>query len=101
MNFTQKQYHVRPPLSRPSVAGVPVPLQVCNQGGAECAVGLVARIGRAIASEQIERLRADAQRAAVANRTDRARIAEALDHVCERSVDLVGPGNLITDQPAL
>jgi len=81
--------------------GIPIALEVCDEGWAESAIGLVARIGRAIAAEQIERLRADAQGAAIADRADRARVAEALDHVRKRSVHLIGPSNLVTDQPAL
>src|ERR1700704_1429324 len=101
MNFTQKHCDIDSAPSRPSVVRVPVPLQVRNQGGAERAIGLISRIGRAVASKQIERFLADAQRTAVANCADRARIAEAIDHVRERSVHLVGPRYLVTDQPAL
>src|SRR5262245_60161995 len=77
------------------VVGVPIALEVRNEGRAERTIGLVARIGRAIAPEQIKRLLADAQRAAIADRANRAGIAEAFDHVRKRSVDLVGPGNLV------
>src|SRR6185312_13067790 len=60
-----------------------------------------ARIGGKILAEQIERLLADTERAAVRGGADRARIGEAGDDVIERAVHVGRRGNLVADQTAL
>src|SRR5437870_11455551 len=81
--------------------GIPVALEVGNQRRAETAIGLVARIGRAVAAEQVERLLSDPEGATIADRADRAGVGEAIDQPCQSGVHLVGPRDLVTDQPAL
>src|SRR5262249_56327854 len=80
---------------------VPIALEVGDESGAETAIGLVARVGRAVASEQVERLLPDPEGAAIADCADRARVGEAVDQPFKRAVHLVGARDLVTDQPAL
>src|SRR5262245_26500351 len=56
-----------PSISHRSVMGVPIALEVGNERRADVAIGLIARIGRAIAAEQVERLLPDPQGAAIAD----------------------------------
>src|SRR6516165_7371931 len=52
---------------------VPVALEICDQGRAEVAIGLLARIDGEIGAEHIERLLRDAGGAPVARRAHHAR----------------------------
>src|SRR5262245_61405071 len=80
---------------------VPVPLEIGDEGRAETAIGLVARIGAGIAAEEIERLLPDAERAPVADGADRARIGEPLDYAIDGRVHGVARRDLVADQTAV
>src|SRR5262245_15751918 len=64
------------------------------------AVGLLARIDRGVAAEEVERFQADAERAAVADGADRPGIGKAGDDTLDRGVHRRGGGELVDDEAA-
>src|SRR5262245_6405013 len=78
---------------------VPVALEICDQGGAEVAIGLLARIDGEVGAEHIERLLRDAEGAPVARGAHHARIGQPLDHALDGRVHLAGFDDLVADQP--
>src|SRR5262245_9105126 len=79
---------------------VPIALEIGDQGRAEVAVGLLARIDREIRSEGVERLLRHPEGAPVARRAHHAGTGEPLDHPFDRRVHRAGLDDLIADQPA-
>src|SRR5262252_9936895 len=65
---------------------VPVTLKICDQGRAEVAVGLLARIDGEIGAEHVERLLRDAEGAPVAGGAHHARTGQPLDHAFDGRV---------------
>ncbi len=78
--------------------GVPVALEIGDQGRAEMAVGLLARIDREIGAEHVERLLGDAEGAPVARRADRAGAGEARDHTFQRLIHAAVRDDLVADE---
>src|SRR5579859_2593480 len=84
-----------------SVMRVPLAFEIGDQRRAEMAIGLVARVGGKILAEQVERLLADAQRAAICGGADRARTGQPRDDAIERAVHLGRRGDLVANEPTL
>src|SRR5262245_66172213 len=87
--------------SGPPALGVPVALEIGDQGRAEMTVGLLARIDREIGAAHVERLLAHAQSATVARCAHHARAGEPRDHPFDRRVHGAGLDDLVADQPSL
>src|SRR5678815_4226274 len=79
---------------------VPEHLEVGDQRRAEMAERLLARVQRGVLTEGVERLGRESQRAAIADRADRARPGETIDHAHDRGVDLAGRHHLVADHAA-
>src|SRR5438552_10906047 len=83
------------------VLRIPVALEIGDERRTEIAIGLVARIGGAIAAEEIERLLGDAEGTAVGGRTHNAGAGQFIDDAREGGVHVAGRGDLVADEPAL
>src|SRR6201993_725648 len=86
--------------SRLAALRVPVALEICDQGGAEVAIGLLARIDGEIGAEHVERFLRDAEGAPVAGGAHHARTGQSLDHALDGRVHFAGLDDLVADQPS-
>src|SRR5437763_9975833 len=79
--------HMRPPRSEAAALSVPVLLAVAHERRAQMAVGLLARVGGHVLTEQVERLLPSADRAAVGRGIDQARAGQRGDPRIEGLLD--------------
>src|SRR6516225_4600983 len=85
------------PASEAAAVSVPVLLEVAHEGGAEVAIGLLARVGGHVLAEQVERLLAGPDRAAVRRGVDQPRAGQRGYALLDRLVDLFGVYYLVAD----
>src|SRR5262245_23355839 len=99
--FEQETRHA---LSRPldfPLRCVPVLFEICNQGRAEVAVGLLTAVNRHITAESIERFFPDPESAAVAGGTHHARGREIVAYLDDRLLHLIRRCDDIANHAAL
>ena len=83
-----------------AVLRIPVPLKIGDERGAEVAKGLLAGVDGAIAAEKIERLLADAERSAIAERAHWTCARQAGYDALYRGIHSGGRRDLVADEPA-
>ena len=86
--------------SSASVLRVPIALEIVDQSRAEMAIGLLARIDRHVAPEEVERLGADAEGATIGDRADGAGRRQAGDDPVDRRLHCGCGGDFVADQPS-
>src|SRR6516225_4428124 len=79
---------------------VPIALEIRDQGRAEVAIGLLARIDRAVRTEGVERLLAYAECAPVARRAHDPRSGQPRHHALDCRIHGVGLYDLVADEPS-
>src|SRR5215813_13102519 len=85
--------------SRLAALRVPVALEIGDQGRAEMAIGLLARVDGEISAEHIERLLRDADGAPVAGSAHDARRGQSFDHAFDGRVHFARGDDLVANQP--
>src|SRR4051812_14082705 len=81
-----------------ALAGIPVFLEVADEGRAQVAVGLLPGEGRHVLAEDIERLLADAEGTAVGGRVDQPRAGQCLDPLAKRVIHRIRLDDLVAQQ---
>src|SRR3954470_9617884 len=81
-----------------ALAGIPVLLEVADEGRAQVAVGLLPGEGRHVLAEDVERPLADAEGTAVAGRVAHPRAGHRLDPLAKRVIHRIRLDDLVAEQ---